>query len=193
MEHRRADADQHHGNQDHAIAAGDAEQHQADQGHDHAHRQRIGPGLQIRVITDRRLQQGCGDLIDQGDHADLGEAEMKVRLERWIDGGQQGLHHVVQQMAEADREQHREGGVVDGLAGGGGVCHGGGKMPCNVGFGHPLKRNPAFQGSGGNGVQRTSSIWGAPAVSITSRSKPSATPEAGGICAKAARKSSSRG
>ena len=109
-------------------------------------------------MANRRLQQRGGDLIDQGDDADLGEAEMKIGLERRIDGRQQGLHHVVQQMTEADREQHREGGVVDGLAGGDGVGHGAGKMPCGTGFGHPPKRRTAFQGSGGRGVHRTSSI-----------------------------------
>ena len=43
------------------------------------------------------------------------------------------------------------------------------------------------------GVQRTSSIRRAPTASITSRSKPSALPDASGIAASAARKSSSIG
>lgn len=43
------------------------------------------------------------------------------------------------------------------------------------------------------GVQSTSPICRAPAASITSRSNPIATPLAGGMCASAARKSSSIG
>ena len=50
-------------------------------------------------------------------------------------------------------------------------------------------------GDGGRatGVHNTSSIRAAPVASITSRSKPRAAPLAGGICARAARKSSSIG
>ena len=43
------------------------------------------------------------------------------------------------------------------------------------------------------GAQITCSMRVAPVASITSRSKPSAMPDAGGICASAARKSSSTG
>lgn len=45
----------------------------------------------------------------------------------------------------------------------------------------------------GTGVQRTCSIRRAPVASMTSRSKPSAPPEAGGMIASASRKSSSSG
>ena len=47
--------------------------------------------------------------------------------------------------------------------------------------------------SSGSGVQITSSMRGAPSASMTSRSKPSATPLASGICGSAASKSSSSG
>ena len=45
----------------------------------------------------------------------------------------------------------------------------------------------------GTGAQITCSMREAPVASITSRSKPSAMPLASGICARAARKSSSKG
>jgi hypothetical protein len=43
----------------------------------------------------------------------LGEVQLKPSLETWIKGGQQRLHHIVEQMAEADGEQHREGRDMD--------------------------------------------------------------------------------
>ena len=148
MEHRRPDADQHHRDQDDRIASGDAQKQKAEQGGDHAGRQRIGPGPEVGNIAHRRLQQRGRDLVDQGDDADLGEAQMKIRFQVRIDRRYQRLHHVVQQMAEADREQHREGGVVGGLAGDGGIGHGGGKMPWDGRFGHPLKRKAAARDGG---------------------------------------------
>ena len=59
-------------------------------------------------------------------------------------------------------------------------------------FAVPLPRK-AGEENHGTGVQITSLKFRAPAASITRRSKPSATPLDGGICASAARKSSSIG
>ena len=47
-------------------------------------------------------------------------------------------------------------------------------------------------GKFGKGVHNTASMLGAPVASITNRSKPSATPLAGGMYDKAARKSSKK-
>ena len=47
---------------------------------------------------------------DAGDQPDLAEVEMVGSLEDRIDGGDDRLHHVVEQMAEADGGQDAEGG-----------------------------------------------------------------------------------
>ncbi len=63
-------------------------------------------------------------------------------------------------------------------------------------IGGPSKRSDKAHGEGtssGIGVQITSSMRSAPVASITSRSRPSAAPLAGGMTASAARKSSSIG
>ena len=53
----------------------------------------------------------------KGDHADLGEAQAIVALEQRIDGGQQGLHHVVEQMTDTDHDQDDKGSFFSGRLG----------------------------------------------------------------------------
>src|SRR6185312_7008448 len=50
----------------------------------------------------------------EGEDADLAEGQGVRSLEHWIQRRQQRLHHVVQQMAEADRSQHRDRGAAGG-------------------------------------------------------------------------------
>jgi hypothetical protein len=65
-----------------------------------------------------RLQQGRGELEGEGDQPDLAEAEGEFRLEQRIDRRQQRLHHVVQQVAEAQRHQNDKSGRLGRLPGG---------------------------------------------------------------------------
>ena len=112
MEHRRAHADQRRGEQDHGIGVGARHQQQADQGEAHADHEGIGLGLLVGVEPDQRLQHRCGALEGERDQADLAEAQRVVLLEDGIERRHQRLHHVVEQVAEAQREDDREGRVV---------------------------------------------------------------------------------
>ena len=92
-----------------AIAAGVRQHDQADQRRAHAGDQRVGLRPAVRVHADDGLQQRGGELKRQRDQADLAEVEAVGVLDDGIDRRQQRLHHVVQQMREAEREDDREG------------------------------------------------------------------------------------
>ena len=64
----------------------------------------------VGVEPDQRLQQRGGELEREGDQADLGEIQRERGLEHRIHRRQQRLHHVVEQVAEADGEQDRKSG-----------------------------------------------------------------------------------
>ena len=68
----------------------------------------------VGITADSGLQQRSGTLKRQRDETDLREAEIEGGFQRRIDGGQQRLHHVVQEMAERHGEQHTEGGAFGG-------------------------------------------------------------------------------
>jgi len=71
-----------------------------------------------RHTGDQRLQDRGGHLIHQRDDADLAEVQAQIRLDVRIDCRQQRLHHVVEQVTEADRQDHAEDRVVDDRSGG---------------------------------------------------------------------------
>jgi hypothetical protein len=110
VEHRRAEADESRRNQQAGEAAGEREAQQSHQREAHAGHERVRLGVVIGVQTDHRLQQGRRELEGEGDETDLAEIEVKAGLQHRVHGRQQRLHHVVQQVAEADREQHGDGG-----------------------------------------------------------------------------------
>jgi len=62
--------------------------------------------MAIRVEPDNRLQQRACKLQHERDEAHLREIELEVLLEDWIDRGDQRLHHVVEEMAEAERREN---------------------------------------------------------------------------------------
>ena len=64
----------------------------------------------VGIDADQGLEQRGGDLEGRGDHADLAEVEVVGSLEDRVDGGYDGLHHVVEEMAERDRPEDTEGG-----------------------------------------------------------------------------------
>ena len=110
MEDGRAHADKSGCEQDGGERGGHREQDQAGEGDGHADRERERFGVAIGIEADDRLQEGCGDLECQSDESDLPEIEMEGLLEHRIDGGQQRLHQVVQEMADADGGQDGEDG-----------------------------------------------------------------------------------
>ena len=111
MEHRRAHADQRHRAQNHGEGGRRCDQNQPDQGEGHAGRQRVRSRPAVGVESHQRLQQRRGELRGERDQADLAEIEVVGLLEQGIDGRDHRLHHVVQQMAKADRAQHAECGL----------------------------------------------------------------------------------
>jgi hypothetical protein len=66
----------------------------------------------VCIETDDGLQQGSGHLIRECDQAQLPEIQMERVLQNGIDGRDQRLHHVVKKMAEADRGQNSEDGLL---------------------------------------------------------------------------------
>ncbi len=86
----------------------DGQQEHARERERHADRQRIRLRPPVCVEADDRLQQRGGELVGQRDQTDLAEIEVEAALEDRIDRRQQRLHHVVQQVAEAQRRQDAE-------------------------------------------------------------------------------------
>ena len=107
MEDRRAEADQHAPSTSIDVAVRIGEQDQPDQRRRHADRQRIGQRPLVGVHADDRLQQRRRHLEGHGEQADLPEVEVEVVLQHRIERGQQRLHHVVDEVAEADGEDDR--------------------------------------------------------------------------------------
>ena len=64
--------------------------------------------MTVRIRPDDRLQQGAGKLQDERDQADLGEIEPKVLFQNRVNGWNQRLHHVVEQMTEAEGGENLE-------------------------------------------------------------------------------------
>jgi hypothetical protein len=109
MEDRRSRADQHGADQQHRIAAGVRQHDEADECRAHADDQRVGLRPAVGIEADDGLQQRGGELEGQRDEADLAEVEAVGVLDQRIDRRQQRLHHVVEQMREAERQDDGEG------------------------------------------------------------------------------------
>jgi hypothetical protein len=108
---RGADAEQGGGGEEFGVGRREGEADEAREGEAHAEGQGEGLGFRIGIEADDGLEDRGGDLIDQGDQADLGEVEVKAAFEQRVDRGQEHLHHVVQHVADADGDQHGEGGA----------------------------------------------------------------------------------
>jgi hypothetical protein len=59
----------------------------------------------------RRSEKRRRRLAGERDQADLSEIEMERAFQQWIDRRNQRLHHVVQEMAEADGRQNAKGRI----------------------------------------------------------------------------------
>ena len=73
----------------------------------------------IGVIANQRLQQRGRQLIGQGNHADLHEAEVKIGLQDRVNRQDQRLDHIVEQVRHADGAKDGEGGSLHCAALGG--------------------------------------------------------------------------
>ncbi|CAM2158991.1 hypothetical protein PT2222_50047 [Paraburkholderia tropica] len=125
MEHRRAAANQRGGDQQHAEARRDRHQQQAAEREAHADGQRIRHRALVRIDADERLQHRRRDLVRERDQADLRERQREVVLEHRIDGQDQRLDHVVEQVRKTDRTEHAVDRALHGRRGGrcgGGRC-----------------------------------------------------------------------
>ncbi len=117
VEGGRAHADQRRGGQQHGVAGGQGQQAHAHQRHHHAQRQQVGLGMLVGVQADPGLQQRGRDLVDQGDPADLREAQRELRLEHGIDGRQHGLDQVVEQVGKGGGADDAQQKALRGMAG----------------------------------------------------------------------------
>ena len=122
VEYRGAHAHQGDGQQQPTIAAGEREQQQPEQGEAHAGGEAEGDRPLVGDMADHRLKHAGGELVDEGDGTDLAEAQPEARLEDRVDRRQQRLHHVVQQMAEADGAEDERRGARHRLRRAVGLC-----------------------------------------------------------------------
>jgi hypothetical protein len=88
------------------------QQDQAAQGETHAQRQRIRHRPAVGEHAHQRLQQRRGELVGQRDQSDLAEIEREIVLEDRIDGEDQRLDHVVEQMRKTDGAKDAEIGAI---------------------------------------------------------------------------------
>ena len=75
MEDGRTDTDQCCRKDQHRVAVGARQQHEADEGRTHADSERVGLRPTVGKHADCRLQHGRDQLRGQRDHSDLSEAE----------------------------------------------------------------------------------------------------------------------
>lgn len=107
VEDRRAAADQPYRQQEGYEARGDGEGEQPEQREAHPRGERVGARMAVCIESDEGLQQRRGHLENQRDDSDLGEREAEFLLQERVDGRDHRLHHVVQQVGDADHEQYR--------------------------------------------------------------------------------------
>ena len=105
MEDGAANADHRHREQDQQIGIGESQQHQADQREGHARGQDEIQRPLVQAHPDQRLKEGGGELEDESDEADLEEAQRESLMEDRIERRRQRLHHVVEHMRGAERDQ----------------------------------------------------------------------------------------
>src|SRR5215471_514563 len=121
MEDGGADSDEAGGDEQPVEGGRDGEQEKAAERGGHPGSQRIGFRVLVSELADDGLQERGYDLVGESEETEVGEVEVEAALEDGVDGGQQRLHHVVEEVAEADGDQYAKEalrGLSDGLAGG---------------------------------------------------------------------------
>ena len=107
MEDRRSPSDQADRQEDPHKPRSHGEQQQPHQREAHAHGERIGLRMAVGMQPDKGLQDGRSHLEDQRDESDLSERKAELLLEQRIDGRDDRLHHVVEQVRRASHQQDR--------------------------------------------------------------------------------------
>ena len=108
VEHGAADADHRDRQQCQSIGARESQQHQADQRESHARRQDEIQRPPVQAHPDQRLKERGGELEDESDEPDLKEAQGKSIAEHRIKRRRERLHHVVEHVRGAERDQNPE-------------------------------------------------------------------------------------
>ena len=110
VEYRRAQADETHRDEEDAEALREREYDEPDEGEDHPEGQGVGLRLAVRDRAHHRLQERGGQLVREGYQTDLREVQVEAGLDEGVDGRDERLHRVVQQVRNADRDQNGEDG-----------------------------------------------------------------------------------
>ena len=105
MENGRAHADEGHGDQHQRETVGHGEQQEACKGEAHAEDQAVGARMFVGEIAHHGLQERGGNLVGERDGANLHEAQSQRLLDHRVDGRDDGLEHIVQEMSQADHQQ----------------------------------------------------------------------------------------
>ena len=122
VEDRRSPADECDGQKDRREAGGEGQREESRQRETHSRGQRIGSRMAVGIAADKRLQDRGGHLEDERDETDLGERKTEFGFEQRIDRRNHRLHHVVEQVGDADEQQDR----IDRV---------GGRSPARCGYG----------------------------------------------------------
>lgn len=109
MEHRRADPDQRHRCQNRTETGRDSEQENAGNATGHACGQREIDRAAVRIQAHQGLQQRGDQLANERDQTDLAKVQAVSRFEDGIDGGDEGLQDIVEQVRYADRGKNASG------------------------------------------------------------------------------------
>jgi hypothetical protein len=110
MKDRGAHADEAGADQEPVEGRGDGEQEEAAEGEGHPGGEGVGLGALVGELADDGLEEGGDDLVGESEEAEVGEVEVKLALEDRVDRREQRLHHVVEEVAEADGGEDAEEG-----------------------------------------------------------------------------------
>lgn len=107
MKNGGTDAEKTGSDQDPRVVWREGQHHEAAEHADHAPDKRIGRGAAIHEVANEGLQKRGGELIRERDQTDLTEIEVVAGFENRINGREQRLNDVIQEMGEADGDQDR--------------------------------------------------------------------------------------
>ena len=108
MKNGGADPDERDRHEDEREIWRERKQDQADQRRSHAERERERLRMFVGERADERLEQRGGELVRQGDQADVAVVEPQLRFQDRVNRRDQRLERVVDEMGEAEREENAE-------------------------------------------------------------------------------------
>ena len=106
MKHRRTQTYDTYSQKNQKIILGESQQEQAHQCETHADGEGIGTGMLIGIESCERLQDRRCHLENQRDDAYLCKREVELILHNRIDGRDNRLNHIVQEMGNATDDEH---------------------------------------------------------------------------------------